>query len=82
MTETQKIKVKVKPGNKRARVIESKDMFDDIVYEVYVKSLPKDGKANEEMLELLGDYFDIPKTHIEIKSGHTSRNKIIIIPKL
>lgn len=81
MSKTQKIKVKIKPGSKRSRVIESKDMFDDIVYEVRVKSLPKNGEANDEMLEVLAEYFDVPKTHIQIKSGHTSRNKIVLIPK-
>ena len=81
MKKVQKIKVKIKPGSKRSRVIESKDMFDDIVYKVSVKSLPKNGEANEEMLEVLGDYFDVPKSHIQIKSGHTSRNKVVLIPK-
>lgn len=81
MPKTQKIKVKIKPKSKETLVTKSKDTFNNIVYEVCVKSLPKNGEANKEMLEVLGDYFDIPKSHIKIKSGHTSRNKIVLIPK-
>jgi uncharacterized protein len=51
----------------------------DGIVEVSVSTAPVDGKANEEMLELLSDYFEVAKSAIEIVSGHTSRNKIIEI---
>ncbi|MBD3366064.1 hypothetical protein GF360_01840 [candidate division WWE3 bacterium] len=76
-----KIRVKIKPGAKESGVKEKTDMYGNVVYVVRVKSLPKNGEANEEMLELLGDYFEVPKTHLQIKSGFKSRNKIILVPK-
>ncbi|MFN6222240.1 MAG: DUF167 domain-containing protein, partial [Dolichospermum sp.] len=44
-------------------------------------SPPIDGKANEELIKLLAKKFDVPKSSITIKSGVTSRNKLIIIDK-
>ena len=71
------IYVKIKAGSKSTSVIETKDMFGKTIYKVGVKSLPKDGEANEELLKLLSEYFDAPKTSIKIKSGQTSRNKVV-----
>lgn len=77
-----KIKAKVKPNSKESKINIKEDMFGNKVYEIRVKSPPKEGKANKEMLEILSNYFDVPKSHIKIKSGLTSRNKVIIIPKV
>ena len=57
-------------------------MFGNEIYEVRVKAPPIDGKANKELIELLAKYFQIPKRNIEIKSGFTSRSKIIIIKEI
>jgi len=43
---------------------------------------PVDGAANEELIELLSDLFDIPKRNIAIVSGHRSRDKRIEIEGL
>ena len=67
-------KVHIKPKSKHPGVVEK-----DGVLEVSVSSAPVDGKANEEMLELLSDYFEVAKSAIEITSGHASRHKIIEI---
>jgi uncharacterized protein (TIGR00251 family) len=45
-------------------------------YLVYLKSPPEDNKANVELLKLLHNYF---KAKVRIKSGLTSKNKIIEI---
>ena len=44
------------------------------VYEVWLKEKPVQGKANFKLLKLLKKYF---KKNVKIKSGFTSRNKII-----
>ncbi|MHC5610919.1 MAG: DUF167 domain-containing protein [Nostoc sp.] len=46
---------------------------------VYLKSPPVDGKANEELIKLLADKFDVTKSHIRIKLGLSSRQKLIEI---
>lgn len=81
LEKMKSIKVKIKPGTKEARVVEKEDMYGNQTLEISVKSLPKKGRANEEMLELLGNYFNIPKTYVKIKSGFKSRNKTILISK-
>lgn len=37
----------------------------------------RDGKANEELIDLLAENFSVPKSHIEIVKGSRSKNKII-----
>jgi uncharacterized protein len=40
---------------------------------------PVDGAANEALVKFLADTLSIPKSHVEIVSGHTSREKIVRI---
>ena len=46
-------------------------------FEVWVREAPEDGKANAAILSALSDYFKKPKSSFVIKSGQTSKNKII-----
>lgn len=69
-----KKEIHIKPKSKHPGVVEK-----DGILEVSVSSSPVDGKANEEMLELLSDYFEVAKSAIEITSGHSSRHKTIEI---
>ncbi|MEH2090393.1 DUF167 domain-containing protein [Nostoc sp.] len=67
--------VKVKPNSKQQRIEEQPDGS----LTVYLKSPPVDGKANEELIKLLADKFDVPKSYIRIKSGFSSRQKLMEI---
>jgi uncharacterized protein (TIGR00251 family) len=40
-----------------------------------------DGRANEALVELLASEHSIPKSHVRIVSGFTSRNKVVEIDK-
>ncbi|MBW4562174.1 MAG: DUF167 domain-containing protein [Mojavia pulchra JT2-VF2] len=68
-------KVKVKPNSKQQKIEEQTDGSLNI----HLKSPPVDGKANEELIKLLAEKFDVPKSHIQIKSGMTSRQKLVEI---
>jgi uncharacterized protein len=68
-------KVKVKPNSKQQKITEQPD--GSLI--VYLKSPPIDGKANEELIKLLAENFDVPKAQIRIKSGLSSRQKLIEI---
>lgn len=46
---------------------------------VKLKSPPVDGAANEELIKLLSKRFSVPRTAIEIVSGHTSKTKRICV---
>ncbi|MBO1057332.1 MAG: DUF167 domain-containing protein [Dolichospermum sp. JUN01] len=68
-------RVKVKPNSKQQKIEELAD--GSLI--VYLKSPPVDGKANEELIKLLAKKFDVSKSSIRIKSGTTSRQKVIEI---
>lgn len=68
-------KVKVKPNSKRQGIEEE---FDGSLT-VRLKSLPVDGKANQELIKLLAERFDVPKSEVRIKSGLSCRQKLIEI---
>jgi uncharacterized protein len=46
---------------------------------ISIKSEPKHGKANKEMLKKISDFFGVSENSILIISGLTSRKKIIEI---
>ena len=46
---------------------------------ISIKSEPKHGKANREMIKKMSDFFGIPQNSISIISGQKSRKKVIEI---
>lgn len=66
----------------RASNDELAEILDDRI-KVRITAPPIDGKANKHLIQFLAKLFEIPKSHIQIKSGETSHNKhlIIINPK-
>jgi uncharacterized protein YggU (UPF0235/DUF167 family) len=44
---------------------------------VYVSSEPENNEANIEVIKLLSRHYGVPYTKIKIKSGLTSKNKLI-----
>jgi uncharacterized protein (TIGR00251 family) len=49
---------------------------------VAVRAAPERGKANEEIVELLADFFEVTVQNVSVVSGMTSRNKKIRIDGL
>jgi uncharacterized protein (TIGR00251 family) len=47
--------------------------------DVRIKAQPINGKANEELIELLSEIFNVKKKDIIILKGKTSKNKLIKI---
>jgi uncharacterized protein (TIGR00251 family) len=70
-----KLQVKVKPNSKDQMIEEERDGS----LTVRLKSPPLDGKANKELIEVLAKKFKVSKSQITIKTGLSSRNKIVII---
>lgn len=75
LTQMKSIQVKVKPN---ARTSTLEEMADG-PWKAQIKSPPVDGRANQELISLLADYFDCPKSAISIKSGRSSRIKLVQI---
>ena len=46
---------------------------------VRVRSAPVDGKANKELVEVLADAFDLPKSAVSFVSGETSKTKRLLL---
>ena len=70
-----KLQVKVKPNAKNQSIQTEADGS----LTVSLKSPPVDGQANEELIKILAKKFNVSKSSITIKSGHSSRNKLIEI---
>jgi len=66
--------VKVIPHAKQKKVI-----VENGIIKVYINVAPENGKANIVVVDLLAQYFNVPKASILILHGLTSRNKIISI---
>lgn len=66
-----KISVRVKTGARENSV----KKIDENSFAVSVKARPIEGKANEAVIAVLAEYFDVSKSRIDIVSGHTSKIK-------
>ncbi|MBW4419670.1 MAG: DUF167 domain-containing protein [Myxacorys californica WJT36-NPBG1] len=69
------LSIKVKPNSKRQTI----EQQEDGSWIVHLKSPPVDGKANTELIKVLSDRFDVPKSCITIRSGASSKLKRIEI---
>jgi uncharacterized protein (TIGR00251 family) len=67
-----KIRVKVKPNSKTEELSREGDSFI-----IKVKEPPREGKANQAVIELLAEHFGVPQSQVRILSGFRSRNKAI-----
>lgn len=70
-----KIFVTAKPRAKKELV----EKIDDTHFMVSVKDPPIKGMANQAIMKVLAEYFQIPRANIKIAAGHTSHQKIIEI---
>ena len=69
-----KIRIRVAPRSSRDEVVKTGDD-----YLVRVKAQPKEGKANEAVIKLLAEYFEVTRSSVRITSGLSGRNKIVEI---
>lgn len=69
------IEVKVLPKSGRDKI----RRFENGILKVGVCAPPIQGKANERLIELISRAMDVPRSHITIIKGRTSRIKTISI---
>jgi uncharacterized protein (TIGR00251 family) len=71
----RRINVKVKPNARVNSIVKNaEDSF-----EVKVTVPPEKGKANDKVIELLADYFKVPKSFITLVSGQSYKQKVFEI---
>ncbi|MCE2992800.1 MAG: DUF167 domain-containing protein [Alphaproteobacteria bacterium] len=77
-----KIQVKVYPGSKK-QSIECLSFSGTLIsLKSHIHAQPENGKANKALIDLLSDYFSVPKSKIQLHSGATSRNKVLLIAEI
>ena len=69
------LRVKVKPRSRESSLVQESDGS----WMARIKSPPVDGKANRELIELVADRFNCPKSSVSIKSGASGRSKLVKI---
>ena len=69
------IRVKVKPKARQP----SLEQLPDGSWLARVRSPATEGRANRELLALVAEHFRCPKAAVSVKSGATSRTKLIRI---
>ena len=67
--------VYVQPKASRSRII---GLHDNAV-KLAVAAPPVDGRANKEVIAFMAKLFKVPKSSIEITSGHQGRRKKLLI---
>ncbi|HEY6162253.1 MAG TPA: DUF167 domain-containing protein [Bacteroidia bacterium] len=65
--------IKARPNAKQNQLLR----LSNGTLQVKIKAPAQGGKANEELLRFLSDFFDIPKSGISVVSGHSAPFKKI-----
>lgn len=68
----REVNARVKPGSKKGPLVQT-SLTGELL--VYVREPAVEGRANKAVVELLAKYFEVPKSHIQIISGHKSKQK-------
>ncbi len=71
-----KIKVKVSHSSKKAAVKEEGEFL-----KVFVDAPPQKGKANRRLVEILADYFKVPKNSVKILHGKSGKIKLVEVER-
>ena len=71
------IQVKVKPNAKTSSLVEGSDG----VWQARLKAPPADGKANQELIALVAQVFECPRSAVSIAAGKTGRLKRVRIDR-
>lgn len=72
-----KINVKVFANAK----IQSVEEQPDKSFNIRLKAKPMAGKANEELIKVLAQYFRVPQSKLAIKQGRRSKLKLLDIER-
>lgn len=71
--------VRVTPRSGRNRIA---GVMSNGTVKIQLTAAPVDGEANGKLIEFLGEILGVPKSHIEIVAGLTSRSKLVSITGL
>lgn len=66
------VRATIKPNNRKGPLVET---LPDGTLRLYVRAPAVEGKANRAAVELLAEYFGVPKSAVRLVAGATSRYK-------
>lgn len=76
MAETStRLRLRVSPGAGRAGIV---GRHGD-AWKVRVTAPPEEGRANDAVLRLLADVLSVPRGALTLVSGHSARDKIVML---
>lgn len=74
------VAVRLQPGARRKQIDGSTQLVDGTtVLKARVSEPPEKGKANAALIRLLAQTWRLPKSSIEMKSGHSDRRKTLLV---
>lgn len=79
IAKTITLKIKVHAPAKLSRI---KSILSDGTIKIDIAQAPEDGKANDKLIALLADEFEVKKSGVTIMSGKFSGDKIVVIKLL
>lgn len=75
-----KIHIQVKLRSKTSKLEKLEDLlWSSNHFRAYIRSAPTEGKANQELIDLISDYFHIRKDQARIVLWQTSTQKVVEI---
>lgn len=72
-----RIYVKVSPRSSKNEIVK----ISEGEYKVKLTAPPIDNQANEMLIKLMADYFNVAKSNVKILSGKTAKIKLLEIGK-
>jgi uncharacterized protein (TIGR00251 family) len=70
-----RVRLRVSPGARRTELVGRHGE----AWKVRVAAAPEQGRANEAVLDLLSRELELPRRSLSIVSGHTARDKVVLL---
>jgi uncharacterized protein len=70
-----RVRLRVTPGARRSELVGRHGEG----WKVRVAAAPEGGRANEAVLALLAEELELPRRSLSIISGHTGREKVVLL---
>ncbi len=74
-TDSVTLSIRIQPRASRNEIVQREGGG----LKIRITAPPVDGAANEALIRFLADTLSVPRSQVELVSGHTSRDKVVRI---